>query len=153
MGIIWVKEMQHLTGSETREELEKKYGIDLSPRAIIYRTFRDIIILILVGIIYYLVVRFTGFGLKCYFHEITGLDCPACGTTRMIVSTSRLDFGRAFRYNRFMFISFPFVIAEVMYFLYINEAKKPVNKVNKVIIYIWLGLFVLYGVIRNIFPI
>ena len=145
--------MSKLTGSETKEELEKRYGIDLSPKAIVQSTIRDIVILGLVGVVYYFVVRFTDLGLKCYVHEITGLDCPACGTTRMIVSASRLDFARAFRYNRFMFITFPFVVGEVIYFIYINEAKKPVNKINQVIVFIWLGLFVLYGVLRNIIPV
>ena len=145
--------MSHLTGSETREELEKRYGIDLSPKAVIRRTVRDILILLLVGILYYFVVRYTDLGLECYLKKVTGFDCPSCGVTRMIISASRLDFARAFRYNRFMFVSFPFVVGEVIYFIYINEAKKPVNKINQKIIFIWLGLFVLYGVLRNIFPI
>ena len=71
----------------------------------------------------------------------------------MIVSVSKLEIAKAFRYNRFMFVTFPFVVGEVIYFFYINEAKKPVNKINQVIIFIWLGLFVLYGVLRNILPI
>lgn len=145
--------MPRLTGLETKEELEKRYGIDLSPESIRKRTIRDVVILIFVGIIYYFVVKYTDFGLKCYIHELTGFDCPACGTTRMIVSVSKLEIAKAFRYNRFMFVTFPFVVGEVIYFFYINEAKKPVNKINQVIIFIWLGLFVLYGVLRNILPI
>ena len=145
--------MSHLTGSETREELEKRYGVDLSPKAVRRRTIRDVVILFLVGVVYYFVVRFTDLGIKCYIHEVTGFDCPACGTTRMLISVSKLDFVRAFRYNRFMFITFPFVVGEIIYFLYLNEAKKPVNKVNQTLVFIWIGLFVLYGIFRNILPI
>ena len=67
--------MPRLTGSETKEELEKRYGIDLSPESIRKRTIRDVVILIFVGIIYYFVVKYTDFGLKCYIHELTGFDC------------------------------------------------------------------------------
>ena len=115
------------------------------------KTIRNILILVFVGVVYYFVARFTDFGLKCYIYELTGLNCPACGTTRMIVSASRLHFRESFNYNPFMFVSFPFVVGEVIYFLYINEARKPVNRVNKMIIYIWLALFVLFGILRNIF--
>ena len=68
----------------------------------------------------------------------------------MLLAISRLDLKTAFSYNRFMFISLPYIVYEIVYMFYINESKKPMNKVNKIILYIWVGLFVLWGVVRNV---
>ena len=122
---------------------------DLSRGAVARRTLIDVGIVTLVGVVYYLVVRFTDFGLGCYIHDIFGINCPACGITRMLLAISRLDLKTAFSYNRFMFISLPYIVYEIVYMFYINESKKPMNKVNKIILYIWVGLFVLWGVVRN----
>jgi len=39
------------------------------------------------------------FGLSCPFHEVTGLDCPACGGTRAIASLLQGRFVAALHYN------------------------------------------------------
>ncbi len=116
-------------------------------------TLKSIIIILGIGFIYYLIVRFTSFGILCYIKTFTGYDCPTCGMTRMVMALTRLDFKSAFSYNRFMFISFPFIIAEIIYLTYINESKKNVGKINKILLWGWTVLLVLYGILRNIYPI
>ncbi len=133
-----------------REELEKKYKIDLSPAAVRGRVIRDTAILFIAGVAYYIFVTVTPFSYKCYIHEIFGLDCPMCGTTRMMLALGRLDFAKAFHYNQFMFLTLPYVVYEVIYMFYLNESKKPAGKINMIILYIWLILLFVFGVVRNI---
>jgi len=58
------------------------------------------IILVAAGILYYLIVSFTGFAIPCVFRKITGLYCPGCGVTGMLTHIVRLDFKGAFECNQ-----------------------------------------------------
>ena len=135
---------------QSRRAREEKYHISLSKEDIRKRTIRDMVLLLICGIIYYFFIKYSPIVPKCYFYEITGLRCPACGVTRMIISAIHLRFRDAFNYNPYLFISSPFMLGEIIYLLYLNEAKLPMNKVNKIILYIWLGLLIVFGIIRNI---
>ena len=123
---------------------------DLSPKEVRKRTLRDVLILALVGIVYYVITRFTHLGIVCYFRYLTGYYCPVCGSTRMIIEMTKLNISKAFHYNQFMFVSLPYVIYEVVYLFYINEAKKKAGKVNSIILYIWIALLVIFGIVRNV---
>lgn len=128
---------------------DKKNGTKSAKKGVL----KSIVIILVIGFIYYLIVRFTSFGIPCYIKTLTGYDCPTCGMTRMVMALTRLDFKSAFSYNRFMFISFPFIVAEIIYFIYLNENKKNMGKLNKILLWGWTVLLVLYGILRNIYPI
>ena len=49
--------------------------MDLSRGAVVRRTLIDVGIVTLVGIVYYLVVRFTDFGLGCYVRHHQDASC------------------------------------------------------------------------------
>ena len=107
-----------------------------------------------IGLAYLLFVLLSGFRIPCVFYELTGLKCPGCGITRMIVSIARFNFTDAFRYNPFLFITGPFIliylaISEAKYVLYGN--RKMGNW--EIFILIELTLAIAYGVLRNIYPI
>ena len=46
---------------------------------------------------------------------LTGLKCPGCGITRLLVSVARFDFASAFLFNPFLFITGPFIVAVIVY--------------------------------------
>lgn len=117
------------------------------------KIFRNLLYIIIGGLIYLLIVKYTPFGLRCPIHALTGLNCPACGTTRMALAITRMDFSSAFRYNGFMFITAPYLFVEVQYLLYKMETGEELNKVNKIVLYVWVGLLVLFGIFRNIYSI
>ncbi|MCR5214694.1 MAG: DUF2752 domain-containing protein [Eubacterium sp.] len=122
-------------------------------KSVACRMLMDILIIIGCGIVYYFVVVYTKMGFRCYFHDIFGLQCPACGMTRMFLSASRLDLKEAFHYNMFMFVSFPIVVGEIIYLFYLNESRKKMNRINKIFMTVWIALFVVWGIIRNILSI
>ena len=51
------------------------------------------------GLIYLILSRGFGFFLPCFFHEVTGWNCPGCGLTRAAIAISRGDLVGAFGCN------------------------------------------------------
>lgn len=47
---------------------------------------------------------------KCLFHELTGYDCPGCGSQRAIYSLLHLDFRRAADQNLMIVLCLPGLI-------------------------------------------
>ena len=106
------------------------------------------------AIAYLIFVLCTGVGIPCVFYEITGWKCVGCGISRMFVSLAQLDFVSAFRWNPFLFITGPFLLAylawgEVRYVL------RGSRKMEKAELFLWAELFlaVAYGILRNVIPI
>ena len=92
--------------------------------------------------------------IPCLFHKVTGLYCPGCGITRMIVSMFKGEFYQAFRYNMVMFVLFPFFIFFIVDYLFSVIRKKDAlfRKIPSIILYILIGILILFAVLRNIFP-
>lgn len=87
--------------------------------------------------------------IPCIFHKITGLYCPGCGITRMLISIINLNYYQAFRYNPLMFILLPFfIIYYILYYIYWLKNKKLV--INNKIWYTLLIIIIFYGIIRNL---
>jgi hypothetical protein len=107
-----------------------------------------------VGLAYLLLTLFTDFRIPCLFHELTGLKCPGCGITRMILSLVRLDFASAFRYNPLLFITGPVILGYIVFYeiTYILKGCRPSKKWDAMI-YVVLILVVAYGILRNVYPI
>lgn len=102
-----------------------------------------LISIFLLGILYFIVNQKWGITIPCFFHEITGLYCPGCGITRMIISLFHLEFYQAFRYNPLIFI---LLIAYIVYKL-VNIKIKV--KVPKFVTYILLVITIIFGILRN----
>src|SRR5437764_2643453 len=45
---------------------------------------------------------------RCVFHDLTGLQCPGCGTTRALHHLLHGDVAGAFRLNAMLFVAVPF---------------------------------------------
>lgn len=106
-----------------------------------------LIIYLILGNIFHLYV-------PCIFNLITGLHCPGCGVTRMLKEIIHLNFYQAFRYNMLAFIFTP-----IFFFLFINHIyckiknKKSIyQKIPNYLSVIVIVLFLIFGIIRNIFP-
>ena len=113
------------------------------------------IILLLILIAYLIIGKLIGFYLPCPIHKITGFYCPGCGITRMFLYIFKLDFYKSFRSNMLVFILLPFAI--VLYFekIYSNYKKKKslYDKIDIKVWYVLLVIVLIYGILRNIFPI
>ena len=114
------------------------------------KKLRTLIILLAAGAGYYIWLRLTGLGIPCVFHLATGLLCPGCGITRMILCLSRGDFSGAFAANAFLLITLPFLAAELIgsAVLYIRGRRMPVW--NNRLLLVYCGALLGWAVIRNI---
>ena len=73
----------------------------------------------------------------------------------MIISILKLDFKSAFYYNQLLFILTPFIIVLLIDYIYSTIKNKiPLyKKINNRVWYILIIIFIIYGILRNIFPI
>lgn len=111
------------------------------------------IIYFIIGFAYYIWVVFTGIYIPCVFNLITGLKCPGCGISHMLVSLSRFDISDAFFCNPLLFIAIPVLTAIyiVKKIYYIRNGTKMVDcKVIRYLEYFFLGLTICFWVIRNL---
>ena len=111
-------------------------------------------IIFCIALAYLIFVLCTGLRIPCVFYVITGLKCVGCGITRLFVSIARFDFISAFKYNPFIFITGPFLLAYLV-FSEIKYIKTGNRQMGKWEIFIWaeLALALVYSVLRNVFPI
>lgn len=105
------------------------------------------------GALYIVICRWTGWGIPCLFHRITGLYCPGCGVSRMLLSMATLDFAAAFRWNPLLFVLSPFAAVYLLYGLYAYLFQKENVLLRRTPGIVWILLIVLlvgFGVLRNL---
>ena len=111
------------------------------------------LLVFIIGFAYLLWVLATDIYLPCPFRLVTGLKCPGCGITHMIIALSRFDLKNAFFANPLIFTLLP--IASVIYILnkmhYVRTGnKKEYSKNARIFEYILLSFIVLFWIFRNI---
>ncbi|MDY3861362.1 MAG: DUF2752 domain-containing protein [Ruminococcus sp.] len=110
------------------------------------------VILIAAGLFYLAVNKLTGFAIPCVFHLVTGLYCPGCGVTGMIISLLHFDFLGAFKHNVAIITALPallylFIAALVRY---IKTGQTTLTRFQNILLYILIGYFIVFAVLRNI---
>lgn len=106
-----------------------------------------------VGYIYIAIVEYIGFGIPCVFYEITGLRCPGCGVTQMCISLINFDIGGAFKSNGMLLILLPILgyVFGKYALTYIKTGRPLLSQKQNVLIYICIGLLLLFAIFRNIY--
>lgn len=105
---------------------------------------------LLLGVAYYIWVRVTGLAIPCVFRKLTGWLCPGCGITTMILCLARLDFSGAWKANPFLFLTAPFLLAEILYAEWIRRKECRMPVWNNVLVIFYGVLLCAYGVFRNL---
>lgn len=113
---------------------------------------KKLIVILAVGFGYYLVVLHFKAGIPCLFNKFTGLLCPGCGVTRMIMSMLKLDFAAAYGYNKALFLTLPLILFAVVSIEtdYISTGKRRARPFVRWLLIIEIIILVLFGIIRNI---
>lgn len=91
---------------------------------------------------------------KCWFYQLTGLQCPACGNQRALHSLLQGKFAAAFSYNPFFFISIPYFcsVAYVCWFDTIWTRKIKPFITHKIVVNIYLSMVIIWWLLRNTIP-
>ncbi|MDO4187534.1 MAG: DUF2752 domain-containing protein [Lachnospiraceae bacterium] len=116
------------------------------------KNIRTYLIVLIVLVVYAFEIKVFGYAIPCIFNFVTGLKCPGCGITRLMMAAINLDFKSAFYYNPFIFVTSPvllyFVIKNVLYDC--GFIRKNLSRIDNIILYVYIVLFLLYGVVRNV---
>lgn len=109
-------------------------------------------VVLLFGCAYAVLYTVTGIGIPCLFHLITGLKCPGCGVTRMLVSLIQLDFAAAFYHNAVLFCMLPFLLTFFLYWIYryIRYGIRSNSVFMNVTCWIFVATLLIWGIIRNL---
>lgn len=102
--------------------------------------------------IYYVLVAHFHVSVPCIFHEVTGLLCPSCGVTRMILALFRLDFKSAYNYNQVLFIFSPLLLYFIIktYIYWVLGVVVQLNKVEKNLGVGLIVVLIVFGIYRNV---
>jgi hypothetical protein len=111
---------------------------------------REIMILLLAGMAYYIFYTITGIGVPCIFRTITGYKCPGCGVTHMVVHMSHMEFVKAYNDNQLLFTTWPLLIGELIYMFYLRLKQKKMSDFNKLLLVIYILILMVFGALRNI---
>lgn len=89
---------------------------------------------------------------KCFFYQITGFECPSCGTQRAFHAMLHGNFKKAFLYNPFLFFVLPYVIGLVWSKLSKRKWAKEIYNMlsHSKVVYTYVVLYFLWWIIRNI---
>ncbi len=111
----------------------------------------NIFLLLLLGVIYLLITKCTRISISCPIYSITGLYCPGCGISRLIIHISQGQFYMAFRSNMAIFILSPMLMYLLFKYIfgYINN-KNKITRIDMYIVYFCIIVLVLFMIFRNI---
>ena len=113
------------------------------------RIFKIYTAILSVGLIYLLWIGLTGLKIPCLYLLTTGLQCPGCGITRMLLSLLCLDFAAAFSFNPVVFVLF-WIWNLIALFCFIGKPKwiqKP--SILYTVLGISIAILVVFGLLRN----
>ncbi|MDE7307275.1 MAG: DUF2752 domain-containing protein [Lachnospiraceae bacterium] len=101
---------------------------------------------------YYIVVRYTDFGIPCLFYTVFHLKCPGCGITHMLTALVEGRWKDAFDSNPYLFISLPYLIYLCVFQLcnWLTEKNRKIGKFQNNILLVYLFGLIVFGIIRNI---
>lgn len=137
-----------------------KEGCNLQP-SLFFKKSIPLIILLVIGILYYLMFKFLRIGIPCPLRLYSGLIfgkelyCPGCGITRMLDAEIRLSFKEAFLQNQMVFILQPFIYFEILKHIihYYRGGNLKYTKLENVLLVVSIVCLVIFGIWRNIYAI
>ena len=106
----------------------------------------------LLALLHRMGVPLTGWLPPCPFHRLTGLNCPGCGTTRMLEALLSGDVAEAFSLNPFFFLLTVLAVGGLLWFFLRTFLKgwHPVRLHGDTPFWVaLLILFLLFGVVRT----
>ena len=111
-----------------------------------------IVIGVLIALFYFAVnPESSRFMPQCIFHKITGLDCPGCGSQRMIHSLLHGNFREAWAYNPFLLCMIPVILWYAWLDFFPAKAPRLFRFFHSPVMIAALGTaIILWGIFRNI---
>lgn len=128
--------------SELYEERKSRSPAYSFSRAL--RTF------LLLGGIYFLYIELGGVGIPCPFRLLTGLKCPGCGVTTMLVDLMKLDVLGAYEANPILFLLLAPSLLLVVLLEWKGRKSKAVRVLCTGLLSLAVAILIAWGIVRNI---
>jgi len=80
----------------------------------------------------------------CYFHELTGLECPGCGITRAIYCLMHFDIVQALHYNVMFVLTIPLLM-----FCGLKKIQDSEFEIKLKPLLIYVAVLLIFAVARN----
>ena len=103
------------------------------------------------GIAYVIFYKTACYGIPCFFHLITGLNCISCGVTRMLVYLLQGDIYDAYYTNRLLFITLPLFVFYIIKgsIQYVKNGKPSYSRTDKAVFIVFIVAAAIFGIVRN----
>ncbi len=109
------------------------------------------LIVLFICFLYYLMVTLTPLYIPCVFHLVTGLACPGCGVSTLLVKLSRLDIMGAISENYCIALLIPvWLISFIVYAAGYPRLLRNNSKGLNIIAWGSIILLIIFGIVRNI---
>ncbi len=86
---------------------------------------------------------------KCWFYQLTGWQCPSCGTQRAFHTLLHGEFTKALAYNPFMILSVPYALI-IIASLSFDLPRLKSTLLHRYTLYVYTTLLILWWIIRNL---
>lgn len=108
-------------------------------------------LLLLLGLVYALFVRYTGWMIPCPIYLVTGLYCPGCGVSRMCLALLEGDLTGAWQANPALLLALvPLAALVVWMALTRHRGDNRPNRGQRLAVWCLVGYFLAFGVLRNL---
>lgn len=108
-------------------------------------------IAIVCGVIYFALIKLNGSGIPCFYKETTGLLCPGCGASDMLVALSEFKILQAFSYNPLVFALLLLWTAVAIFCFVKNRIRQGDKRILKILLIASIASSIAFSVIRNIY--
>ena len=88
---------------------------------------------------------------RCWFHWLTGLQCPGCGSQRMVHALLRGDISAAWHHNALLLLMLPLIVW--MFWLETVRTRRPrlyARFYTQRTTFLLAGLLLAWGIARNL---
>jgi len=87
----------------------------------------------------------------CFFHRITGLQCPGCGSLRAMHQLLHGNVGAAFHYNALLILSLPLLLAQAVRIGIAKATHQPARGAfNPAWLWAGMAVLILFAILRNL---
>jgi len=87
---------------------------------------------------------------QCLFHQLTGLDCPGCGSLRALHAVLHGNLGAALHYNAFLILSLPLFAGVGLNVLRSASTVRPAVQIKPAWLWLYLAAYVTFGILRDL---
>lgn len=89
-------------------------------------------------------------GLPCPFRLVTGLKCPGCGITTLLLRLMEGDFAGAFAANPFLLLTAPVPAALLARQAWLRRRKRRPGRAWDTLCLLYLAALLAWGAVRNL---